>query len=74
MEHWVEATLLGVPFVAAVVYLVIECFDFKVWWNKRRQPPPPPEYHPRLQDNWPDYRQMEAEDEWERMLQDRQDD
>jgi hypothetical protein len=73
MGHWVEATLLGVPFIAAVIYLVVEILDFKIWWNKRRQPKPPPEYAPRMKDTWPDYKEMECADEWERMLEDRQD-
>jgi hypothetical protein len=47
------------------VYLVIEIFDFKIWWNKRKQPP---ERKPGLGDTWPDERRAEAEDRWRKML------
>jgi hypothetical protein len=66
---WAEATVIGVPFIAAVVYLVIELGDLKVWWKQHRQPKPPPEYHPRMKDTWPDHMEMECSDEWERMLE-----
>jgi len=66
MSHWVEAMLLGVPFIAAVVYLVVEIFDFKIWWNKRKQVPP---RLPSLGDTWPLEQQMKAEEEWSRMME-----
>lgn len=67
----IEAALLGVPFVAAIVYLVVEIFDFKIWWNKRRHPEPP-ERKPGVGDTWPDHRRAEAEDRWRKMLDEKE--
>ena len=74
--HVVEAVVLGVPFVAAIVYLVVEIFDFKVWWNRRRNPPQAPKRKTKtkpLGDTWPDEAREEAKDKWREMLYRRDD-
>lgn len=62
-----EAALVGIPLVAAIVYLVVELLDLKVWWNRRRNPERP-ERPPSLGDTWPSERRTEAEDTWRKML------
>jgi len=69
----IEAAVLGVPFIAAVVYLVVELADLKIWWNKRKRPPEPPKRKPGVGDTWPDDRRAEAEDDWHDMLGKRHD-
>jgi hypothetical protein len=63
----IEAALIGVPFVAAIVYLVVEFFDLKIWWNKRRHPEPP-KRPPGMGDTWPEHRRAEAEERWRKMI------
>jgi len=73
----IEAALIGVPFVAAVIYLALEAFYFRTWLNKRKQPPPgeATSYHwpegkrPPLGDTWPDDKRAEAEDRWRKALE-----
>lgn len=64
--------MLGVPFAAALVYLIVEVFELNLWWRRRREPEPPPEppTHRRIGvgDTWPEDRLVEAADEWERAL------
>jgi hypothetical protein len=62
----IEAAVLGVPFIAAVVYLVVELADLKIWWNKRKKPPERP---PGIGTTWPQHRRAEAEKEWRRALE-----
>lgn len=63
----IEAFLFGVPFVAALVYLVVEALELNIWWRKRRVPDDPP--RPGLGDTWPEHRRDEAAEEWERALE-----
>ena len=76
----IEAALIGVPFVAAVVYLVAEWFIFRTWLNKRKQPPPgePQSWHWKpgdrppqrpIGDTWPDDKRADAEDRWRKALE-----
>jgi hypothetical protein len=49
----IEAFVLGVPFVAALVYLVVEVCELNVWWRRTRTPPPSPS-SPDRGDPWPE--------------------
>jgi hypothetical protein len=66
--HAIEATSIVVCLVAAVIYLVIEVFDLRVWWCRRRTPPDPPKRPPGIGETWPEDRREEAEEHWRRML------
>jgi hypothetical protein len=71
--HHVEVASIVVCLIAAIVYLVVEVFDFRIWWNKRRTPKVPSwkrksEVKPRG-DTWPDDKRDEAEVEWRKALE-----
>jgi hypothetical protein len=76
-SEMIEAAVLGVPFIAAVVYLVVELADLKIWWNKRRNSAPssfhkgddPGARHRPIGDTWPQRRRAEAEEEWKKALE-----
>lgn len=65
----IEAFVLGVPFAAAMVYLLVEVFELNVWWRRRREPEPPPVRPPGIGETWPESRRVEAAEEWERALE-----
>lgn len=68
----IEGIVVGVPLIAAIVYLVIEVLDLKVWWNKKRIPPEEPPPAPGgVGETWPDNRRAEAEEEWRKLLEER---
>lgn len=64
----VEGFVVGVPLIAAVVYLVIEVLDLKIWWNKKRTPPDEPPSPGGVGETWPEHRRAEAEDEWRKLF------
>jgi hypothetical protein len=60
-----EAIVLGVPLVAAIVYLVVELAELNIWWRKRKQPPKRP---PGVGTTWPQPARADAEHEWRKAL------
>jgi hypothetical protein len=50
----IEAFVLGVPFVAALVYLVVEVCELNVWWRRTRTPPPRSSPPPERGEPWPE--------------------